>query len=61
VTVDLAAGTGLGGDAEGDTLLDIENLDGSGHDDSLTGDSGANIRAAMPAMIDFTAMTAMTP
>ena len=43
VTVDLAAGTGLGGDAEGDTLLDIENLDGSGHDDSLTGDSGANI------------------
>ena len=42
VTVDLAAGTGSGGDAQGDTLVGIENLTGSGYDDSLTGDSNAN-------------------
>ena len=29
VTVDLAAGTGIGGDAEGDTILHIENVVGS--------------------------------
>jgi Ca2+-binding RTX toxin-like protein len=43
VTVDLVAGTGIGGDAEGDTLTGIENLIGSSHDDSLTGSDVANI------------------
>ncbi|MGL4965435.1 MAG: beta strand repeat-containing protein [Inquilinus sp.] len=44
VTVDLAAGTGTGGDAQGDTLAGIENLTGSNiGGDSLTGGSGANI------------------
>ncbi|KAA0578723.1 calcium-binding protein [Azospirillum sp. Sh1] len=42
VTVDLAKGTGLGGDAEGDLLSGIENVSGSAHDDRLSGDSGAN-------------------
>ena len=37
VTVDLALGTGVGGDAEGDTLSGIENAVGSKFDDLLTG------------------------
>ena len=37
VTVDLAAGTGTGGHAEGDTLSGIERLDGSNFADTLTG------------------------
>src|SRR3546814_5612601 len=36
VTVDLTTGTGLGGDAQGDTLSGIENLTGSNYDDTLT-------------------------
>jgi Ca2+-binding RTX toxin-like protein len=43
VTVNLAAGTGLGSDAEGDTLAGIENVTGSAFDDVLTGDAGANV------------------
>ena len=43
VTVDLATGTGSGGDAEGDTLISIENLTGSAFDDSLHGDGENNI------------------
>ncbi|WP_372835121.1 S8 family serine peptidase, partial [Puniceibacterium confluentis] len=43
VTVLLDAGTGLGGDAEGDTLIGIERAIGSIHDDVLTGDSNANL------------------
>jgi Ca2+-binding RTX toxin-like protein len=43
VTVDLHAGTGLGGDAEGDVLAGIENLTGSDHDDLLIGDENANL------------------
>ncbi|CBS90968.1 calcium-binding protein [Azospirillum lipoferum] len=43
VTVDLAAGAGSGGDAEGDLLSGIENLTGSAHDDRLTGDANANL------------------
>ncbi len=43
VTVNLAAGTGLGGDAAGDHLAAVENVIGSNHDDRLTGDSGANL------------------
>ncbi|CAN0567952.1 unnamed protein product, partial [Ectocarpus sp. 12 AP-2014] len=42
VTVDLGAGTGTGGDAEGDTLSNNENVTGSAFGDVLTGDSGAN-------------------
>lgn len=43
VTIDLAAGTGLGGTAEGDTLKSIENVTGSAHDDVLIGDAGRNV------------------
>ena len=42
VTVDLAAGTGTGSDAEGDTLTGIENVSGSDFSDWLYGDGGAN-------------------
>lgn len=42
VQVDLSGGTGLGGDAEGDILFNIEHLSGSSWNDMLTGDSGAN-------------------
>jgi len=38
VTVDLDAGTGAGGDAQGDILSGIENLSGSSYDDVLAGD-----------------------
>jgi Ca2+-binding RTX toxin-like protein len=43
VRVDLSAGTGTGGDAEGDTLTGIENLTGSNAGDTLIGDGGANV------------------
>lgn len=43
VIIDLAAGTGLGGDAEGDRLLSIENLIGSAFADLLTGDGRDNL------------------
>ncbi|MFE8583487.1 cadherin domain-containing protein [Sphingomonas sp. NCPPB 2930] len=42
VTVDLTSGTGIGGDAQGDTLVRIENLVGSSMADTLTGDAGSN-------------------
>ena len=42
VTVNLATGTASGGHAQGDVLRDIENLHGSDHNDSLTGDSQDN-------------------
>ncbi len=42
VTVSLATGLGLDGDAQGDTLEGIENLIGSIGDDVLVGDAGAN-------------------
>ncbi|TSD87590.1 hypothetical protein FFK22_016520 [Mycobacterium sp. KBS0706] len=42
VTVDLVLGTGVGGDAQGDTLSGIENLTGSAQADHLYGDAGAN-------------------
>jgi len=42
VTVDLAAGSGKGGDAEGDALSGFENLIGSAFDDTLKGDAQAN-------------------
>lgn len=46
VDVDLTRATQIGGDAEGDVLIDIEHLRGSDYDDVLTGDSYNNhIRA----------------
>jgi Ca2+-binding RTX toxin-like protein len=42
VTVSLLTGTGHGGDAEGDTLIGIENLIGSAFNDVFEGNSGAN-------------------
>ena len=43
VTVDLDAGTGAGGDAEGDTLFGVGNVTGSDFGDTLIGDYGNNI------------------
>ncbi|OWJ68143.1 calcium-binding protein [Inquilinus limosus] len=43
VVINLLAGTASGGFAQGDTLISIENLYGSSHDDQLTGDNGRNI------------------
>ncbi|KLN58998.1 hypothetical protein WH96_20130, partial [Kiloniella spongiae] len=43
VTVNLATGTATGGDAEGDTVSNIENIHGSYEDDTLIGDAGDNI------------------
>jgi Ca2+-binding RTX toxin-like protein len=42
VIVDLSTGRGTGGDAEGDRLVHIQNLVGSSHSDTLTGDAAAN-------------------
>lgn len=42
VNVSIASGSGTGGDAEGDTLVSIENLRGGIFDDTLTGDAGKN-------------------
>ena len=43
VTVNLATGSHSGSDAVGDTLISIENIIGTDHDDTLTGDGGNNI------------------
>ena len=42
VSVSLATGSGTGGEAEGDTLISIENLFGSQHGDTLVGNNDAN-------------------
>jgi Ca2+-binding RTX toxin-like protein len=42
VSVDLQGRTASGGDAEGDTLISIENLAGSRFADTLSGDGGVN-------------------
>ena len=43
VIVSLVSGTGVGGDAQGDVLMRIENLTGSAFNDILTGNDGDNI------------------
>jgi Ca2+-binding RTX toxin-like protein len=43
VNVSLATGIGSGGDAQGDTLFNFENLRGSDSADVLAGDSNANV------------------
>jgi len=43
VTVNLNVGTCSGGDAQGDTFTNFENLIGSQYNDKLTGDRNANI------------------
>lgn len=42
VTVNLASGVGIGGEAQGDTLTNVENVVGSQLDDILIGDAGIN-------------------
>jgi Ca2+-binding RTX toxin-like protein len=42
VIVNFNSGAGLGGDASGDTLIDIENLVGSQYNDTLLGTAGDN-------------------
>jgi Ca2+-binding RTX toxin-like protein len=43
VSVSLATGLGSGGDAQGDTLINFENLTGSDFNDILEGNSGSNV------------------
>jgi Ca2+-binding RTX toxin-like protein len=43
VNVSLATGAAHGGDAEGDTFINIENLTGSAFSDVLEGDGGNNV------------------
>ncbi|MDQ2953861.1 MAG: M10 family metallopeptidase C-terminal domain-containing protein, partial [Pseudomonadota bacterium] len=45
VNVSLMTGLGSGGDADGDTLVKIENLTGSNFDDTLEGNAGNNVLA----------------
>ena len=42
VEIDLAMGTYAGGDAQGDTIVNVENIKGSTYNDMLTGDDGDN-------------------
>src|SRR5690606_14211724 len=42
VNIDLSTGTATDGDAEGDTLVGIEGIIGSGADDYLVGNAGGN-------------------
>ena len=43
VTVNLLTGVNTGGDAAGDTLINIENITGSALNDNLTGNDGDNV------------------
>ena len=43
VSVSLMTGLGSGGDAQGDTLISIENLTGSALDDTFEGNGGTNL------------------
>jgi len=42
VNVNLETDTGTGGDAEGDTYVNVENVHGSTHDDTIVGDASRN-------------------
>lgn len=42
VTVNLATGQGAGGDAQGDVLISVENVEGGEGNDNLTGTAGDN-------------------
>lgn len=42
LTIDLASGLALGGDAKGDTYISIENVIGGNGNDFIAGDAGAN-------------------
>ena len=42
VSIDLLNKTARGGDADGDTLTNVENVEGSAYDDTLSGDRGKN-------------------
>jgi Ca2+-binding RTX toxin-like protein len=43
ISVSLVTGKGAGGDAQGDSLIGIENLSGSQSNDGLEGDAGNNV------------------
>ena len=43
VTVDLSTGKGTAGDADGDTLVNIERVEGSANDDTFIASAGADI------------------
>ncbi len=47
IIVDLAAGVGRGGFAEGDGYVSVEGVTGSDHDDTLIGDDGDNVLRGM--------------
>jgi Ca2+-binding RTX toxin-like protein len=47
VLVNLMTGRGFGGDAEGDTLYQIENLSGSWYGDWLIGDDNGNVLSGL--------------
>lgn len=42
INLDLSTGKGLGGDAEGDTIQNVEHISASDHDDTLKGDDNNN-------------------
>ncbi len=42
ITIDLVAGTGTGGDAQGDTFTGIENIAATNYADTITGDGNGN-------------------
>ncbi|WP_343712466.1 calcium-binding protein [Inquilinus sp.] len=43
IVANLASGLGSGGAAQGDTYIEVENLEGSQGNDDLTGSTGANV------------------
>ena len=47
VTVNLNTNSHSGGHAQGDSLTNIENVIGSSHDDTLTGDGNANVMTGL--------------
>lgn len=53
VTVDLAIGTGTGGDAEGDSYMSIENVQGSNFDDTIIGNDDDNIFFGSAGVDDY--------